>query len=64
MFDSKEFNLKEYIKNGFILAIGNEPDYKIIIASGDWLKNGVFVESDLADIQAEIDKQHINEREV
>ena len=55
------FNLKEYIKNGLILAIGNKPDYEIILASLEWLKKGVFVESDLADIQAEIDKQYITE---
>lgn len=58
------FSLKEYIKNGFILAIGKKPDYEIILASAEWLKKGVFVESDLADIQAEIDKQYTNEPEV
>lgn len=52
------FNLKEFIKKGLILAIGNKPDYEIMLASVGWLEKGVFVENDLADIQAEIEKQY------
>jgi hypothetical protein len=55
------FNLKEFIKKGLILAIGQKPDYEIILASASWLEKGVLVESDLAEIQAEIDKQYEGE---
>jgi hypothetical protein len=35
-----------------------------MLASVGWLEKGVFLESDLADIQAEIEKQYTNESEV
>ncbi len=52
------FSLKDYIKKGLILAVGKKPDYEIILASASWLEKGVLVETDLAEIQAEIDKQY------
>ena len=52
------FNLKEFVKKGLLLAIGNKADYEIILASVSWLEKGVFVESDLAEIQTAIDKQY------
>jgi hypothetical protein len=58
------FNLKDYIKKGLILAVGKKPDYEIILASVGWLEKGVLLESDLAEIQAEIDKQHTSAEEV
>lgn len=58
------FSLKEFIKRGLILAIGKKADYEIILAAASWLEKGVFIESDLAEIQAEIDKQYTNEAEV
>jgi hypothetical protein len=58
------FNLKEFIKKGLMLAIGNKPDYEIMLASVGWLEKDVLLESDLADIQAEIEKQYTNESEV
>ena len=58
------FNLKDFIKKGLMLAIGNKPDYEIMLASVGWFEKGVFIESDLADIEAEIGKQYTNEAEV
>ena len=58
------FSLKEFVKKGLVLAIGNKPDYEIILAAASWLEKGVLVEGDLADIQAEIDKQYTTEGEV
>ena len=58
------FSLKEFVKKGLILAIGNKPDYEIMLASANWLEKGVLVESDLAEIQAEIEKQYATEGEV
>ena len=55
------FNLKEFIKRGLILAVGKKPDYEIILASVGWLEKGVLLEGDLAEIQAEIDKQYTTE---
>lgn len=60
------FNLKDFIKKGLILAIGKKADYEIILASASWLEKGVLLESDLAEIQAAIDKRYetANEGEV
>ena len=55
-----KFDLKAFIKNGLLLAIGNKPDYEIILASCEWLKQGVFLESDLAEIETAINKKNEN----
>lgn len=57
------FSLREFIKNGLLLAIGNKADYEIILASASWLDKGVLTEGDLAEIQVAIDEKNntINE---
>lgn len=58
------FSLREFIKNGLKLAIGNKPDYEIILSSASWLDKGVLLEEDLAEIQSAIDeKNEITEEE-
>ena len=52
------FSLRDFVKDGLVLAIGNDPDYKIKLAAADWLKNGVLVESDLAEIAEKIDEKN------
>lgn len=32
------FNLREFIKNGLLLAVGNKPDYEVILSSASWLE--------------------------
>ena len=49
------FSLREFIKKGLKLAIGNRPDYEIILSSASWLDKGVLTEEDLAEIQSNID---------
>lgn len=55
------FSLKEFVKNGLILAVGKKADYEIILAAAGWYEKGVLIESDLADIQSVIDKQYSQE---
>ncbi len=52
------FNLKEFIKSGFIKAVGKMADYQIILNAAGWLEKGVLTEDDLAEIQTAIDKQY------
>ena len=52
------FSLREYIKKGLKLAIGNKADYEIILSSASWLDKGVLTEEDLAEIQTAIDKKN------
>ena len=52
------FSLKEFIKKGLLLAIGQKPDFEIMLASVGWLEKGVLLEGDLAEIQSAIDAQY------
>ncbi len=58
------FNLRQFIKNGLKLAIGNKPDYEVILSSASWLDKGVLTEDDLAEIQAAIDEKTTSAEEV
>lgn len=52
------FNLKIFIKNGFLKAVGEMADYQIILNAAGWLEKGVLSEEDLAEIQVAIDAQY------
>lgn len=52
------FDLKAFIKRGFLDAVGKMSDYKIILDAAGWLEKGVLEESDLAEIQVAIDESH------
>lgn len=55
------FNFREFIKSGFIKAVGNMADYQIILNAAGWYEKGVLEESDLAEIQAKIDEKNADE---
>ena len=58
------FSLQNFIKDGFLKAIGNKPDYEIKLKSADWFAKGVLTEEDLAEIEAVIEnKNDVNEEE-
>lgn len=57
------FNLKEFIKSGFLKAVGKMADYQIILNAAGWLEKGVLTEEDLAEIQTAIDSQYVVEEE-
>ena len=52
------FSLQDFIKGGLITAIGDMPNYQIILKSADWFEKGVLTESDLAEIQEAIDSYY------
>ena len=52
------FNLANFIKNGFIAAVGKMADYQIILNASGWFEKGVLSESDLAEIQTVIDDKN------
>ena len=58
------FNLREFIKSGFIKAVGKMADYQIILNAAGWLEKGVLTEDDLAEIQAAVDAQYVTVEEV
>lgn len=53
------FSLKQFIKSGFLAAVGRMADYQIILNAAGWLEKGVLDESDLMEIQQAIDAQHV-----
>lgn len=52
------FNLNEFIKSGFIKAVGKMADYQIILNAAGWYEKGVLLESDLIDIQNAINSHN------
>ena len=46
------FNLREFIKNGLIKAVGHMADYQVILNAASWHEKGVLLEEDLAEINA------------
>ena len=58
------FNLREYIKSGFLKAIGKMADYQIILNSTGWFEKGVLTEEDLAEINEAIEAQYKVEESV
>lgn len=55
------FCLRDFIKSGFVKAVGKMADYQIILNAAGWLEKGVLTEADLAEIQAAIDSQYVDE---
>ena len=45
------FSLRQYVKQGFLKAVGQRPAYQIMQESAKWLDKGVLEESDLEEIQ-------------
>lgn len=53
------FSLRDFIKKGFIGAVGHMADYQIILNASGWMDKGVLTEEDLAEINAAIEQQYI-----
>lgn len=52
------FSLRNFIKQGFLDAVGYMADYQIILNAGGWYNQGVLLQEDLAEIQAKIDEKN------
>lgn len=55
------FELREFIKKGFIDAVGKMPNYQIILNAAGWHEKGVLTEDDLAEINAVIFPEEVVE---
>ena len=53
------FRFREFLKKGFLSAVGNMADYQIILNASGYYEKGVLTEEDLAEISAKIDDQYI-----
>ena len=52
------FSMREYVKKGFLNAVGKQPDYWIILNSMGYLEKGILLQEDLAEINAKIEAQY------
>lgn len=57
------FSFKDFVKSGFLCAVGRMADYQIILNAAGWLEKGVLTEDDLAEIQTAIEAQYQTEAE-
>lgn len=53
------FSFREFIKKGFLSAVGKMADYQIILNASGYYEKGVLTEEDLAEINAAIEAQYI-----
>lgn len=51
-------DIRNYIKKGFLQAIGNIPEYKIRLNSAGWYEKGVLFEEDLGEIEKAIEEHN------
>lgn len=50
--------LREFIKDGYLKAIGKMEDYKIILGASAYFDKGILKEDDLKEISEAINKQY------
>lgn len=48
------FSMRNFVKDGFLKAVGKMADYQIILNAAAWHEKGVLTTEDLAEIQAAI----------
>ena len=56
------FSLREFVKKGFLDAVGKMAEYQIILNAGGWNEKGVLTEDDLSEINNAIES-YIPEKE-
>lgn len=49
------FSLRDFVKKGFLDAIGKMANYQIVLNAAGWQEKGVLTESDLSEINDAID---------
>ena len=55
------FSLRVFLKEGFLNAIGKMEDYQIKLNAAEWLHRGKLEEEDLAEIEAAIAANNVEE---
>lgn len=55
------FSFREFIKAGFIRAVGHQPDYWIMLNAAGYADKGVLTMEDLAEVEAAINAQYVTD---
>lgn len=58
------FNLRDFVKQGLLKAIGIQSDYWVILTSANWFSKGVLLEEDMIEIQNAIDEKNKPQEEI
>ena len=53
------FSFREFIKSGFLKAVGKMADYQIILNASGYYEKGVLTEEDLAEISSAVENQYV-----
>ena len=53
------FSYREFLKKGFLDAVGRMADYQIRLNAGGYYEKGVLLEEDLMEIDAAIETQYV-----
>ncbi len=53
------FSYREFIKKGFLSAVGKMADYQIRLNAAGYYEKGVLTEEDLMEIDAAIEAQYV-----
>ena len=56
------FDLREFVLNGLLRAVGKMEDYRVILNAAGWHGKGVLSEEDLVKINGAIEGQYCTER--
>ena len=52
------FSFRDFVKQGYLRAVGLQPDYWIMLNAAGYADKGVLTMEDLAEIQAAIEAQY------
>lgn len=52
------FNLREFVKEGLLKAIGVQADYWVMLTAANWFDKGILLEEDMIEIQEKIDEKN------
>lgn len=55
------FSFRDFVKQGYLRAVGRQPDYWIMLNAAGYADKGVLTMEDLAEIQMAIEAQYIVE---
>lgn len=56
--------LREFIKDGYLKAVGKMEDYKVILGASTYFDKGILKEDDLKEISEAINKQYETSEEI
>lgn len=52
------FSYRDFIKKGFLSAVGNMADYQIMLNAAGYYEKGVLISEDLGEIQTAIEEKN------